>query len=257
MKPESQTQYSQTQFEKNSEDNKMKWLGVRAEVIKITQERLKQLSPTRNCQLSKDQQSYIESLTDPQVTVVVCQGGAGTGKPYTAMLTACIAVQAGLLANVKQTKPLASTGGVGLGHERGDMSDKLKYWCAPAREAVERMNLSEEDGKKVEAFPIDRTRGISVPAMDWMIFDEMQNTPKALFGATMTRAEQDDKVVICGDIKQQDVIATKGLGMHTFLKTWDGIDMRAKELDETLQQLEMKQKEDTNVVKDIEKVRTE
>ena len=35
MKPD-----SQTQFKKNAEDNKMKWLGVRTEVIKITQERL-------------------------------------------------------------------------------------------------------------------------------------------------------------------------------------------------------------------------
>ena len=122
MKPD-----SQTQFRKNVEDNRMKWLEVRTEVIKITQERLKQLSPTGDCQLSEDQQSYIEALTDPQVTVVVCQGGAGTGKTYTAMLVACIAVQAGLLANVKQTKPLVSTGGVGLGYERGEMADKLKY----------------------------------------------------------------------------------------------------------------------------------
>ena len=80
MRPE-----SQTQFKRNAEDNKMKWLEVRTEVIKITQERLKQLSPTGDCQMSEDQRSYIESLTDPQVTVVVCQGGAGTGKTYTAM----------------------------------------------------------------------------------------------------------------------------------------------------------------------------
>ena len=103
----------QVQLKKNAEDNKKKWLEVKAEVIRITQERLKQLSPTGDSQLSKDQLSYIDSLTDPQVTVVVCQGGAGTGKTYTAMLTACIAIQAGLLANVKQTKPLVSTGGSG------------------------------------------------------------------------------------------------------------------------------------------------
>ena len=72
------------------------------------------------------------------------------------------------------------------------------------------MNLSEEDQKKAEAFPIDRTRGLSVPAMEWMIFDEMQNAPKSRFDAAMTRAEQDGKVVICGDIKQQDVLSTNG-----------------------------------------------
>ena len=131
------------------------------------------------------------------------------------------------MANVKQTKPLVSTGGVGLGHERGEISDKLKYWCAPAREAMERMNLSEEDGKKVEEFPIDRTRGMSVPAMEWLIFDEMQNTPKSLFDAAMTRA-------ICGDI------ATKGLGMHRSLRTWDDIEVRVKTMEETLHHLETK-----------------
>ena len=59
MRPE-----NQTQFKENVEDNKMKGLEVRAEVIKITQQRLKQLSPTGVRELSKDQESYIESLTD-------------------------------------------------------------------------------------------------------------------------------------------------------------------------------------------------
>ena len=70
-----------------------------------------------------------------------------------------------------------------------------------------------------------------------MIFDEMQNAPKALFDATMTQAEQDGKVVICGDVKQQDAIATKELDMHRFLKAWDGIEMRSKEMEESLHQL--------------------
>ena len=65
---------------------------------------------------------------------------------------------------VSSQSDLAALKRVGLGYERGQKSDKLKYWCAPAREAMEQMNLSEEDGKKVEAFPIDRIRGISVPA---------------------------------------------------------------------------------------------
>ena len=166
----------------------------------------------------------LNALTNPDVSVIVCQGGAGCGKTYTAMLAACLAVQAGLLQNVKQTKPLVSTGGVGLGYERGEMADKLKYWCAPAREAMERMGMSEENVKKIEAFPIDRTRGISVPAGEWMIFDEMQNAPTSLFKAAMTRAEHYGKVVICGDKMQKDVTSTKPLGMEKFLDAWDSIE---------------------------------
>ncbi len=214
--------------------NKKMWEEVKEEVVNITRTRLRQLSKTGEDTLSEEQTAYIASLTDPKVTVVVCQGGAGTGKTYTAILVACIAVQKGLLANIKQTKPLVSTGGVGLGYERGEMADKLKYWCAPAREAMERMKLSETDRKKVEAFPIDRTRGISVPANEWMIFDEMQNAPKSLFDAAMTRAEQFGKVVICGDVKQQDVAANKGLGMHRFLDTWDNIGTRMDDAKQTL-----------------------
>ena len=85
----------------------------------------------------------------------------------------------------------------------------------------------------------------------------MQNAPKSLGDAAVTRAEQDGKVVICGDIKQQDAIATKGLGMHRFLDAWDGIEVRVKEMEETMHHLEMNRKEDNTTVKDVEKVRTE
>ena len=203
---------------------KVKWTEIRETITKITRARLKELSQDGDDKLSPAQEAYIESLTDPDVSVVVCQGGAGCGKTYTAMLAACLAVQAGLLSNVKQTKPLVSTGGVGLGYERGEMSDKLKYWCAPAREAMERMGMSEENAKKIEPFPIDRTRGISVPAGEWMIFDEMQNAPASLFKAAMTRAERYGKVVICGDKVQKDVASTKPLGMEKFLDAWSSME---------------------------------
>jgi PhoH-like ATPase len=174
--------------------------------------------PSKDDKLSEEQEAYIHALCDPEISIVVCQGGAGSGKTYITMLAACLALEAGLLRNVKQTKPLVSTGGVGLGFERGEMADKLKYWCAPAREAMERIQMSEENRKRVEAFPIDRTRGISVPAHEKMIFDEMQNAPKSLWDAAMTRAEEFGKVVLCGDIHQTDAINVKSLGMIRFLK---------------------------------------
>ena len=93
-------------------------------MITITRARLKELSHDGDDRLSAAPESYIESMTNPDVSVVVCQGEAGCGKTYTAMLTAYLAVQAGLLQNVKQTAPLVITGGVSLGYERGEMVDK-------------------------------------------------------------------------------------------------------------------------------------
>ena len=88
--------------------------------------------------------------------------------------------------------------------------------------------MSEENIKRVEAFPIDRTRGISVPAHEQMIFDEMQNAPKSLWDAAMTRAEEFGKVVLCGDTNQIDAINVKGLGMRRFLEAWNGEGARDK-----------------------------
>ena len=242
---------------KRTEPNREAWKSVRQQVTEITQARLRELSATNDGTMDPAQKDYINALTNPDVTVVVCQGGAGTGKTYTAILTACIAVKEGLLGNIKQTKPLVSTGGVGLGFERGEMADKLKYWCAPAREAMERMNMSDTDRKKVEAFPIDRTRGISVPAGEWMIFDEMQNAPKSLFDAAMTRAEQYGKVVVCGDIKQQDVLTTKGLGMHRFLNAWESLDSRTEAAKEAADKADAKAEESEVNKKEALKIRWE
>ena len=131
-----------------------KWAGVKGTMLTTTSARLRELSQDGDDRLSAALESYIESLTNPDVSVVVCQGRAGCGKAYTATLAACLAVQAGPLQNVKQTKPLVVTGGVGLGYERGEMADKLKYWCAPAREAMERMRRSEENVKKKKHSPL-------------------------------------------------------------------------------------------------------
>ena len=200
------------------------WLAVREAVTQITQERICKIHGCE-ARLSKSQNTWIEKLTDPRKTVIVCQGGAGSGKTYTAMLTACVATEMGLLAKVKHSKPLVSTGGSGLGFERGTMADKLKYWCAPAREAMERIDMQEVHRAKVESFPIDRTRGVSVPCEEWMIFDEMQNASKSLFKAAMTRAETGGKVILCGDIEQEDCGSQKNKnGMRAFLQKWDSVE---------------------------------
>ena len=110
-----------------------KWKEIEQKITEITQKRLEDLSPNNDNRLSSEQIDFINALCDPKVSIVVCQGQAGCGKTFTAMLTACLALEAGLLRNVKQTKRLVSTGGVGLGFERGEMADKLKYRCAPTR----------------------------------------------------------------------------------------------------------------------------
>ena len=49
-----------------------KWAAVKETMIKITRARLKELSQDGDDRLSAAQESYIETLTDPDVSVVMC-----------------------------------------------------------------------------------------------------------------------------------------------------------------------------------------
>ena len=74
-----------------------------------------------------------------------------------------LALAAGVATRMQHTKPLVSTGGTGIGFERGSVGDKLQFWTKPTRQAAERVarttGISEEAlNSQVEAWPIDRTR---------------------------------------------------------------------------------------------------
>ena len=69
-----------------------------------------------------------------------------------------------------------------------------------------------------------------------MIFDEMQNASKTLFKAAMTRAEEGGKVILCGDVQQENCGTNKNKnGMKAFLKKWESIGKGTSEFKEGAQ----------------------
>ena len=210
------------------------WEKVRQKAMRITQEMWTQRQVNKGV-LSEEMTSYIMALCDPTVTTILCQGGPGSGKTFTATLVAMLALCAGVTTKVLHTKPLVSAGGVGLGFERGTTADKLQYWLRPTKMAMERVIAMEHIDpqmleKAVESYPIDRTRGLSLPKGEWLIADEMQNCQHSLLGCVATRAETGSKVVMCGDIEQMDIPTTKGKpgGMQTMVQAWTLLQSQSK-----------------------------
>ena len=70
-----------------------KWAEVERRVTEITRKRLVDLSPIKDDELSEDQEEYIHALSDPRTSIVGCQSGTGSGKTYTTILTACLALE--------------------------------------------------------------------------------------------------------------------------------------------------------------------
>jgi len=178
---------------------------------------------------------YIKVLCNPEITTVIVQGGPGTGKAYTAALISMLALSEGAARSIKYTKPLVSAGGKSLGSEPGGVKEKMHYWLRPALQAVERVMMysklqQEEMMGAIESFPIDRMRGISLAAGEWLVSDESQNCHLPLYKCLLTRAESQAKAVLIGDVGQLDMTISEGwaCGMQQVKSAWEELVRRSK-----------------------------
>ena len=140
------------------------WERVRQKAMRITQEMWTKRSINKGV-LSQAMTDYITALCNPTVTTILCQGGPGSGKTFTATLVAMLALCEGITTKLLHAKPLVSAGGVGIGFERGSTTDKLQYWVRPTKMAMDRVVEMEKIdpqllNKAVESYPIDRARGL-------------------------------------------------------------------------------------------------
>ena len=95
------------------------WKLIAEEVKAIAIEKIDQVAENEDT-AKENICKYVDALCDPQIDTVICQGIAGSGKTFTAMLCAFLALRKGLLQEVLHTRPLVSASGVGVGFGVGD-----------------------------------------------------------------------------------------------------------------------------------------
>ena len=106
----------------------MQWKVIAQEVQQIAEERIDQVDHLPDKRTSNaEMNSYIDALCTPQIDTVICQGLAGSGKTFTAMLCAFMAHRKGLPEEVLHTRPLVSAGRVGIGFKPGSVGQKLAF----------------------------------------------------------------------------------------------------------------------------------
>ena len=188
-------------------DGLMQWEIIGKEVTHISNAAIDKVSELQNKRTAKEEMAkYIESLCNPDIDTVVCQGVTGSGETFTAMLCAFMALQKGLLEEVLHTRPLVSTGGVGIGYEPGSVGRKLVFWSTTMTDALNRLNLDEELKSKVNAYPFDRVRGISMRPRTWLLGDEAQNMSYELLKCLINKTEKHSKFIATGDVGQSDIV---------------------------------------------------
>jgi phosphate starvation-inducible protein PhoH and related proteins len=162
--------------------------------------------------LNPTQAEYLRALRlSPQVVVL---GPAGTGKTWIAATYAADLFRMGGVRKIILTRPNVPCGR-SLGYFPGSMEDKFAPWTTPVADAIkERIGqgayeIALKHGD-IETVPFEVMRGRSWKDA-FVILDEAQNTTPIEIKTFLTRAGEDCRVVLNGDISQCDLGPGSGL----------------------------------------------
>lgn len=164
---------------------------------------------------NEHQQEAIKHLTNPEIDMVILQGVAGSGKSF-------ISIAAGLeqVINKKQYNKLLFirapvSVGNDLGYLPGDLNEKLFSWSGALVDNLEALidtsmsNKVQKEGTKmvvdtyIKVLSMSHIRGHSF-YNNYVVIDEAQNISPQEMKVIITRAGENTKFVLLGDVSQID-----------------------------------------------------
>jgi phosphate starvation-inducible protein PhoH and related proteins len=156
--------------------------------------------------MNENQDDYIKALEKNGQVVVI--GSSGTGKTYVAATYAAQMLQAGLIEKIVLTRPNVSVGR-DLGYFPGTLLEKITPWAQPVLEVLFKHLGKQEVATYikegvVEIAPLSTMRGRSFEKC-FILLDEAQNATPAEMKMFLTRIGEDCKLVVNGDIQQNDL----------------------------------------------------
>ena len=160
------------------------------------------------------QQTYMKAIQKNTVTIGV--GPAGTGKTYLAVAAAVSAFRERTVNRIILTRP-AVEAGERLGFLPGDLQNKVDPYLRPLYDALYDMLGAEtfqkyQERGSIEVAPLAYMRGRTLDD-SFIILDEAQNTTREQMKMFLTRLGFGSKIVITGDVTQNDLPDDKVSGL--------------------------------------------
>jgi len=159
-----------------------------------------------------NQKEYIRSIIENDV--VFCSGPSGSGKSFIAAGMAAHHLHRGEIEQVIVTRPLVCTGKE-IGSLPGELGEKIAPYLLPMKENLKFFlgqsfyGYYDNDGA-IQYKPLEVMRG-STFHNTYMILDEAQNCTVDQIKMFITRMGKNSKVLINGDVKQDDLRGRSGL----------------------------------------------
>jgi phosphate starvation-inducible PhoH-like protein len=169
--------------------------------------------------LTAMQKKYASILYNPEHSLVVCTGPAGSGKTMIACKTALEQLKENQVKHIVITKPLVSVEGEDIGFLPGNIRSKMSPWIESYLDIFKEyytMKQLEDMMKKdiIKLAPLAYCRG-NTYTNSFVICDESQNTTPKQLKMLLTRLGENSKMVIIGDMDQQDSHGLSGLSDFT------------------------------------------
>lgn len=175
------------------------------------------------------QQRYVDAIREHQMVFAV--GPAGTGKTYLAVAMAVEALLEQRIGKIVLVRP-AIEAGEQLGFLPGSMFEKINPYLRPMLDSLGEMMdhglISQymNDGV-IEIVPLAYMRGRTLKNA-FIILDEAQNTSVSQMKMFLTRMGKDSRMVISGDVTQNDLPARTISGLTDALRRLSEIEGIAK-----------------------------
>ena len=162
--------------------------------------------------LNPRQAEYISAIN--AYGTVICIGVLGSSKTYIPTCMAADYFERKLVNRIIVARP-AEGKGKSLGFFKGTKEEKLSGWCAPITDVLKQQlgitkyELMLENGQ-IELLALEQVKGRSYDDC-FILVDEAEDLDPAVAKSLVTRIGVRSKLVITGDIAQQDMLAYSGL----------------------------------------------
>lgn len=158
---------------------------------------------------NREQRFTMDALLDPDIKLVSVTGPAGTGKTLLAIAAGMDQVNNTIYERMLVSRPTVPMG-KDLGYLPGTIDEKLDPWMQPLYDALDIVCNGDKNGGKtaqltgkVVISPLAYIRGRSIHRQ-YLVVDEAQNLTPLELKTIITRAGEDTKVVLTGDVSQID-----------------------------------------------------
>lgn len=157
---------------------------------------------------NENQRRYIELLNNPDKSIIIATGSAGTGKTFVANSYGIEKLQDDEYKKIVLTRPMVSVQDKNFGALPGDIQAKMHPWLLPIYDVLHKYVSPTELQKliakgSIEICSLLHMRGRSFDDA-FIVADEMQNSTPQEMLMLLTRIGSNSKLVINGDPMQFD-----------------------------------------------------